>query len=137
MTESGSLLYTCIPLSKLAAKTLPLDIEIDEETTFTTVLLLMCRLLMFMLDEADWTVVRFELAASECCECFVLFITPDVFAAAVDDDDDELLAERRGKFSISMSMNGMYIDAIRLCFVFFHIIIGYLKVTILMTYLDS
>jgi hypothetical protein len=54
-----------MPLSKLAAKTLPLDIEIDEETTFTTVLLLMCRLLMFMLDEADWTVVRFELAASE------------------------------------------------------------------------
>lgn len=122
MTESGSLLYTCMPLSKLAAKTLPLDIEIDEETTFTTVLLLMCRLLMFMLDEADWTVVRFELAASECCECFVLFITPDVFAADADAavDDDELLAERRGKFSISMSMNGMYSDAIRLCFVFSH-----------------
>ena len=48
-----------------------------------------------------------------------------MFAAAVD-DDDELLAERRGKFSISMSMNGMYSDAIRLCFVFSNIIIDYL-----------
>lgn len=120
MTERGSLRGCASPSVKFDAKTLPFEIEMDEAATlllfWALLLLLRCGWIEFRLDaiidasDAIGLVVHGrELRAARP-------VAGPVVPVVVE------LPVSRDKFSIRMSMNGMYNAAIRPClsFLFFY-----------------
>ena len=120
MTERGSLRGWASPSVKLEAKTLPFEIEMDEAATLLLlwtllVLLFRCGWIEFRLD----TIIDVSDATGLVVDGRELSADRPVAVPVVPVVVVVELPVSRDKFSIRMSMNGMYKAAIRPCLSFF------------------